>query len=125
MNWGRTWGSRPGGALHADAQTQPSPILLSDLLDLIFQNLIGAEHSLGGPEIALPSVSGTERLHRAVKQLYPQLPLDLPQHLTQRGLADIQLFCRRRHAPLLGDSADVAGLFQIHMVPSFPRNEPV
>lgn len=92
MNWGRTWGSRPGGALHADAQTQPSPILLSDLLDLIFQNLIGAEHSLGGPEIALPSVSGTERLHRAVKQLYPQLPLDLPQHLTQRGLADIQLF---------------------------------
>ena len=99
--------------------------ILADLLDLIFQDLVGAEHGLSGPEIALPGVSGTERLHRAVKQLYPQLPLDLPQHLAERGLADIQLFCRRRHAPLLGDGADVAGLFQIHMAPSSLKNEPV
>ena len=114
---GQDLGEQTGGALHADAQTQPSPVLLANLLDLIFQNLIGAEHGLGGPEIALPGVGGTEGLHRAVKQIYPQLPLDLPQHLTQRGLADIQLFCRRRDAPLLGNGADVAGLFQIHMLP--------
>ena len=116
--FGQDLGEQTGGALHADPKAQPPLLLLTDLLDFIFQNLIGVEHSLGGPEVALPGVGGAEGLGGAVEQLHPQLLLNLVEHLAERGLANVQFFCCRGDASLLGDGADVAGLFQVHGVPS-------
>ena len=61
-------------------------------------------------QIPLSGICGAEGQTAPVKQRYASLLLDLPQHLTERGLADIQLFGRGGNSALLRNGFHVQSL---------------
>ena len=100
----------------ADAQPEPSGVLLPDLPELTFQLRIGGQDPLGGMEVFFPRVGQTHGAGAAVEDGQLRLLLQLPEHLAQRGLRNEQFFGGSGDAAAFGDGFHILRLLEIHKI---------